>query len=242
MRGVPTPKRLPLKDPLGVRLACPGYASQSEYFGRGRRAGPAPQQSNGGRIVTYGESRAGGCRPGRAAARRLCRGPRGCGLGNPRGSAADELPDSAFVEDTVGCAAFAVPARLSAERAARGGGHRAGGRRRSGLDSRGSRGPARSTAATCSSVGDDAVRRPRRADQRGGHPPAAPVVHRGATRWSPVPLRRVLHLKSAVTALPDGTLIAADPSLVDTSPLPPIRTVPEESRRRTSSRSAGARS
>ena len=43
-----------------------------------------------------------------------------------------------------------------------------------------------------------------------------------------VPLRRVLHLKSAVTALPDGTMIAADPSLVDTSPLPPLRTVPEE--------------
>ncbi len=29
----------------------------------------------------------------------------------------------------------------------------------------------------------------------------------------PVPLHRVLHLKSAVTALPDGTVIAADPSL-----------------------------
>ena len=43
-----------------------------------------------------------------------------------------------------------------------------------------------------------------------------------------VPLRRVLHLKSAVTALPDGTIIAADPSLVDTGPLPPLRTVPEE--------------
>ena len=37
----------------------------------------------------------------------------------------------------------------------------------------------------------------------------------------PVPLRRVLHLKSAVTALPDGTLIAHDAALVDTAPLPP---------------------
>jgi len=38
----------------------------------------------------------------------------------------------------------------------------------------------------------------------------------------------VLHLKSAVTALPDGTAIAADASLVDTAPLPALRAVPEE--------------
>jgi dimethylargininase len=44
----------------------------------------------------------------------------------------------------------------------------------------------------------------------------------------PVPLDRVLHLKSAVTALPDGTIVAADPSLLDTSPLPTVREVPEE--------------
>jgi dimethylargininase len=44
----------------------------------------------------------------------------------------------------------------------------------------------------------------------------------------PVPLHRVLHLKSAVTALPDGTVIAADPSLLDTSPFPTMRIVPEE--------------
>jgi dimethylargininase len=43
-----------------------------------------------------------------------------------------------------------------------------------------------------------------------------------------VPLRDVLHLKSAITALPDGTIIAADSSLLDTGPLPPLRTVPEE--------------
>jgi dimethylargininase len=44
----------------------------------------------------------------------------------------------------------------------------------------------------------------------------------------PVVLERVLHLKSALTALPDGTMIAADPSLLDSSPLPPVREVPEE--------------
>jgi dimethylargininase len=43
-----------------------------------------------------------------------------------------------------------------------------------------------------------------------------------------VPLRRVLHLKSAVTALPDGTFVAADPSLLDGASLPPLRPVPEE--------------
>jgi dimethylargininase len=44
----------------------------------------------------------------------------------------------------------------------------------------------------------------------------------------PVQLHDVLHLKSAVTALPDGTVIAADPSLLDTSPFPALRVVPEE--------------
>jgi len=44
----------------------------------------------------------------------------------------------------------------------------------------------------------------------------------------PVPLREVLHLKSAVTALPDGTIVCADPALLDTSPFPTLRAVPEE--------------
>jgi dimethylargininase len=43
-----------------------------------------------------------------------------------------------------------------------------------------------------------------------------------------VPLHSVLHLKSAITALPDGTIIAADPNQLDTSPLPTLRHVPEE--------------
>ena len=41
-----------------------------------------------------------------------------------------------------------------------------------------------------------------------------------------VPLGRVLHLKSAVTALPDGTLVAL-PNLIDTSALPPVHAVSE---------------
>jgi dimethylargininase len=38
----------------------------------------------------------------------------------------------------------------------------------------------------------------------------------------------VLHLKSAVTALPDGTFVASDPSVFDPSPFPTMRLVPEE--------------
>src|SRR3954454_5407870 len=44
----------------------------------------------------------------------------------------------------------------------------------------------------------------------------------------PVKLHGVLHLKSAVTALPDGTFVAAAPSLFDTAPFPTMRLVPEE--------------
>jgi dimethylargininase len=42
-----------------------------------------------------------------------------------------------------------------------------------------------------------------------------------------VPLRNVLHLKSAVTALPDGSLLAL-PALVDAAVLPPLHAVDEE--------------
>jgi dimethylargininase len=43
-----------------------------------------------------------------------------------------------------------------------------------------------------------------------------------------VPLHRVLHLKSAVTALPDGTFVAFDTSLFDAGLFPAMRVVPEE--------------
>jgi len=43
----------------------------------------------------------------------------------------------------------------------------------------------------------------------------------------PVRLRNVLHLKSAVTALPDGTFLAL-PDLVDTAVFPAVRVVDEE--------------
>src|SRR3954468_20442002 len=44
----------------------------------------------------------------------------------------------------------------------------------------------------------------------------------------PVRLRGVLHLKSAVTALPDGTVVAHDASRFDAAPFPALRLVPEE--------------
>jgi dimethylargininase len=44
-----------------------------------------------------------------------------------------------------------------------------------------------------------------------------------------VPVERVLHLKSAVTALPDGTVIGYRPAVDDTSHFPVFLEVPEES-------------
>ena len=44
----------------------------------------------------------------------------------------------------------------------------------------------------------------------------------------PVALHRVLHLKSAVTALPDGTFVAWDTSVFDPAPFPTMRLVREE--------------
>jgi dimethylargininase len=45
----------------------------------------------------------------------------------------------------------------------------------------------------------------------------------------PVPVQRVLHLKSAVTALPDGTVIGWEPAVDDPDLFPAFLQVPEES-------------
>jgi dimethylargininase len=47
-------------------------------------------------------------------------------------------------------------------------------------------------------------------------------------RVVPVPVTRVLHLKSAVTALPDGTVLGFPPLVDDASIFPAFRPVPEE--------------
>jgi dimethylargininase len=108
---------------------------------------------------------------------------------------ADELPDSAFVEDTVVvCGDVAVLTRPGAVE------------RRAELEG---------TEEVVRTLGLDVARLGRR------------VALQGFT-VVPVALDLVLHLKSAVTALPDGTFVATNPSLLDTSPLPTVRRVPEE--------------
>ena len=142
---------------------------------------------------------------------------------------ADDLPDSAFVEDTVVvCGDLAVLARPgAAERRAE-----VAGTEEAvlalGLEIARIQEPGTLDGGDVLSVGSTLYA------GRGGRTNAEGIrqLRRHVASWGfavvPVPLHRVLHLKSAVTALPDGTVIAADPSLLDTSPFPTLRTVPEE--------------
>jgi dimethylargininase len=142
---------------------------------------------------------------------------------------ADDLPDSAFVEDTVVVLGdLAVLARPGAA---------------------GRRGEVAGTEEAIQSLGLQVARieEPGTLDGgdvlqvgrtvyvgRGGRTNAEGIrqLRRHAATRSrvvvPVRLHGVLHLKSAVTALPDGTFIASDTSLFDASPFPAIRLVPEE--------------
>ena len=142
---------------------------------------------------------------------------------------ADDLPDSAFVEDTVVvCGDLAVLARPGApERRAEVTGTedavRALGLEVARIDE-----PGTLDGGDVLTVGGTLyVGRGGRTNEEGIRRLADLVVSRGYEVVT-VPLRDVLHLKSAITALPDGTIIAADPSLIDTDPLPEVRTVPEE--------------
>jgi dimethylargininase len=142
---------------------------------------------------------------------------------------ADALPDSAFVEDTVVvCGDLAVLARPgAAERRAE-----VAGTEEAvlalGLDVGRIEEPGTLDGGDVLSVGTTLYA------GRGGRTNAEGIRqlrrHAASRGFAvvPVPLHRVLHLKSAVTALPDGTVIAADPSLVDSSPFPALRVVPEE--------------
>jgi dimethylargininase len=142
---------------------------------------------------------------------------------------ADELPDSAFVEDTVVvCGDVAVLTRPGAvERRAEVEGTeesvRALGLEVARIDE-----PGTLDGGDVLQVGTTLyVGRGARTNAEGIRQLRRHVEPDGGT-VVPVPLERVLHLKSAVTALPDGTMVAADPSLLDSSPLPTIRRVPEE--------------
>jgi dimethylargininase len=142
---------------------------------------------------------------------------------------ADDLPDSAFVEDTlVVCGDLAVLTRPGAvERRAEVAGTEEA-VRALGLDVALIEEPGTLDGGDVLSVGTTLYAgRGGRTNAEGIRQLRARVAPRGFA-VVPVPLHRVLHLKSAVTALPDGTAIAADPSLLDTSPFPTLRTVPEE--------------
>ena len=142
---------------------------------------------------------------------------------------ADDMPDSAFVEDTVVvCGDLAVLTRPGAveRRAELAGTEQAV--RTLGLDIARIDEPGTLDGGDVLTIDTTLyVGRGGRTNGEGIRQLRALVAPRGFT-VVPVPLQRVLHLKSAVTALPDGTVIAADPSLLDTSPFPTMRIVPEE--------------
>jgi dimethylargininase len=142
---------------------------------------------------------------------------------------ADELPDSAFVEDTVVvCGELAVLARPGApERCAEVAGTEEA-VRELGLELARIEEPGTLDGGDVLRVGTTLY------VGRGGRTNADGIdqLHRLVKPHGfevvVVPLNGVLHLKSAVTALPDGAVIAADPSQVDGSALPSLRAVPEE--------------
>ncbi|HKP20532.1 MAG TPA: arginine deiminase family protein [Thermoleophilaceae bacterium] len=144
-------------------------------------------------------------------------------------AAADDLPDSAFIEDTVVVAGdLAVLARPGApERRAEVAGTEAA-VRALGLEVARIEEPGMLDGGDVLAVGRTLyVGRGGRTNEEGIRQLELLVSSRGFEVVT-VPLRDVLHLKSAITALPDGTLIAADPSLLDTGELPPLQLVPEE--------------
>jgi dimethylargininase len=142
---------------------------------------------------------------------------------------ADDLPDSAFVEDTVVvCGDLAVLTRPgAAERRAEVAGTEEA-VQALGLDVARIEEPGTLDGGDVLTVGTTLyVGRGGRTNAEGIRQLRRVVGPRGFA-VVPVPLKRVLHLKSAVTALPDGTVIAADPTLLDSSAFPALRIVPEE--------------
>jgi len=143
--------------------------------------------------------------------------------------AADDLPDCAFVEDTVAVFGdLAVLARPGApgRRAEVAGADEAV--RSLGLEVASIEDPATLDGGDVLQVGRTVY------VGRGGRTNADGIRQlrrHAATRGRvvvPVQLHGVLHLKSAVTALPDGTFVASDTSLFDAAPFATMRLVPEE--------------
>ncbi|WP_422733183.1 dimethylargininase [Micromonospora sp. WMMD558] len=144
-------------------------------------------------------------------------------------SPADHCPDSVFVEDTVVvCDDLAVITRPGApqRRPETAGSEKAV--REAGLEVVRVAAPGTLDGGDVLQVGSTVyVGEGGRTNGEGIAQLGAHLATRGRTVL-PVPLRDVLHLKSAVTALPDGTLLAL-PDLFDTTGLRhPLRAVQEE--------------
>ncbi|MGN9777505.1 dimethylargininase [Micromonospora sp. H33] len=142
---------------------------------------------------------------------------------------ADHCPDSVFVEDTlVACDDLAVITRPGApqRRPEIPGAEKAV--RDAGLEIARIEAPGTLDGGDVLQVGTTVyVGLGGRTNSEGVAQLRAHLATRGRT-VIPVPLRDVLHLKSAVTALPDGTLLAL-PELFDATPLrQPVREVDEE--------------
>jgi dimethylargininase len=142
---------------------------------------------------------------------------------------ADDLPDSVFVEDTVvvcdGLAVLALPGAPARQPEVAGAEEAI---RSLGLELARIDAPGTLDGGDVLQVGRTVyVGCGGRTNGEGIRQLRRHLTSRGRT-VVPVPLRAVLHLKSAVTALPDGTIVCADPSLLDTTPLPTLRRVPEE--------------
>ncbi|CAA9475269.1 MAG: NG,NG-dimethylarginine dimethylaminohydrolase 1 [uncultured Solirubrobacteraceae bacterium] len=142
---------------------------------------------------------------------------------------ADEFPDSAFVEDTVVVVdRLAVVARLGAD-------ERLGEEegvlpvlRALDLEVARIEAPGTLDGGDVLQVGNDVyVGRGGRTNADGIRQLRALLAPLGRTVVA-VPLLEVLHLKSAITALPDGTIVCANDRLIDPSPLARMRMVPEE--------------
>lgn len=146
---------------------------------------------------------------------------------------ADDCPDAVFIEDTVimfnGTAVITHPGAptrqpevVAVEESVRALGVPV--RRLSDIDSSG-----HLDGGDVLKIGNTVyVGRGGRTDDAGIATLAAILEPMGA-RVIPVPVTKVLHLKSAVTALPDGTVLGWDPVVDDSAVFCPYMSVPEES-------------
>lgn len=141
---------------------------------------------------------------------------------------ADDHPDSVFVEDTVVvCAGLAVLTRPGAEARV---GEIAGSEaavRELGLDIARIEPPGTLDGGDVLQVGRTVYVGVGGRTNRAGVAQLRDHLARTGRDVVAVPLGEVLHLKSAVTALPDGTLLAL-PELIDTSAMPTVHPVTEE--------------